>query len=200
MAQANKAKILVVDDDRLILTTLSQGLRTLGYDVCEASCGKEALRLAREQRPDLALLDIRLPDVSGPEVAKILDEDMGIPVLFLSAYDDREAVTAAAEAGGLGYLIKPCTVQKLVPALEVSLQRARELKTLRERETRLQTALTLNRDINVAIGVLMERFHLPRQEAFERLRHQARSQRRKIRELAAEIVKMTEKLNGLFQA
>lgn len=194
-----KTKILVVDDDRLILMTLSQGLRALGYEVWEASCGKEALQLAAEKRPDLVLLDIRLPDISGPEIAKTLDEEMGIPVLFLSAYDDREAVAAAAKAGGLGYLTKPCSIHQMAPALEVCLERARELKDLKEQQIRLRAALTRNREINVAIGVLMERLRLPRQEAYENLRQQARRQRRKVLELAIQVVEMTETLNGLFR-
>ncbi len=190
-------KILVVDDDRLILTTLTQGLRTLGYQVQGAASGREALELAEEVRPDLVLLDIRLPDVSGPEIARTLDEKLDIPVLFLSAYDDREAVTAAAQSGGLGYLTKPCSIQHLAPALEVALERARERKALKERNARLQATLTHTREINVAVGILMERFRLPRQTAYECLRQQARRQRRKVLELAGQVVAMSEFVNDL---
>ncbi len=192
-------KILVVDDDRLILTTLTQGLRTLGYRVWGAASGGEALKLAEEVHPDLVLLDIRLPDVSGPEIARTLDEELGIPVLFLSAYDDRDAVTAAAQAGGVGYLTKPCSIQHLAPALEVGLERARERKALKERNARLQAALNRTREINVAVGILMERFRLPRREAYECLRRQARRQRRKVLELAGQVVAMSELVNDLVR-
>ncbi len=190
-------KLLVVNDDRLVLTTLTEGLRALGYRVWDAASGREALQLAEEIHPDLVLLDIRLPDLSGPEIARILDEKLGVPVLFLSAYDDRDAVTAAAQAGGVGYLTKPCNIQHLVPALAVGLERARERKALKERNERLQAALNHTREINVAIGILMERFRLPRREAYECLRRQARRQRRKVLELAGQLVSMSEFVNDL---
>ncbi len=194
-----KVKILLVDDDRLILSTLATGLRAFGYEVLEATTGKEGIRLAKEEQPDIALLDVCLPDISGPEISKILDENWGIPTLFLSAHDDVKTVEQAVVAGGLGYLVKPFAIKHLVPAVEVALQQGRELRTLKERENRLQAALERNRAINVAVGVLMERHRLPRQEAYENLRYRARSQRCKVLTIANRVVESAEFLNGLIQ-
>ena len=198
MTAKTRRKILVVDDDRLILSTLAQGLRKLGYEVLEASTAAEALDHLRRERADLALVDVRLPDVDGPTLARRLHEEFSVPALFLSAYDDQMAVEAAAAAGGLGYLTKPCNLQSLVPALEVAIHRARELEDLRKRQARLQQALEHNREINVAVGVLMERFRLSRQAAYDRLRQRARQHRCKVRELAAQLVQLTEAINSFL--
>ena len=197
-AHKKKAKVLLVDDDRLILSTLATGLRTYGYDVFEAATGKDALQLAGQVKPDLALLDIRLPDLSGPEIARLLDKEWGIPSLFLSAHDDNATVQEAICTGGLGYLVKPFPVNHLVPALEVGLQRAREMQALKERDKRRQEALDRNRTINVAVGVLMERHKLARQEAYESLRSLARNQRCKVVNIACQVVESTDFLNGLI--
>ncbi|GAB4355468.1 MAG: response regulator [Methylohalobius crimeensis] len=192
-----KVKILVVDDDRLILATLAQGLRAHGYEVAEAVGGRQALETARAFVPDLALLDIRLPDIEGPEVAERLARQMDIPALFLSAYDDTAAVEKAIQAGGLGYLVKPLAVNQLLPGLEIALARAREIKGMKEKQSKLEEVLSKNRVINVAVGVLMERQRLPRQEAYEVLRRLARTERRKVIELATQMIDLEDGLNRL---
>ncbi|MBN2702181.1 MAG: ANTAR domain-containing response regulator [Methylohalobius sp. ZOD2] len=192
-----KTKILVVDDDRLILATLVQGLRAHGYEVAEAVGGRQALETARAFVPDLALLDIRLPDIEGPEVAERLARQMDIPALFLSAYDDTAAVEKAMQAGGLGYLVKPLAVNQLLPGLEIALARAREIKRMKEKQSKLEEVLSKNRVINVAVGVLMERQRLPRQEAYEALRRLARTERRKVIELATQMIDLEDGLNRL---
>ena len=108
----SKAHILVVDDDRLILATLAKGLRQADYGVSEANSGEDALRLASAVKPDLALLDMRMPGMSGIELAQRLTSDE-IPFIFLSAYGDAEIVKQAAEHGALGYLVKPLDVPQI---------------------------------------------------------------------------------------
>ncbi len=184
------AKILVVEDDRLVLATLTSGLKAHGFEVAQASSGQKALVLAPSFAPHLALVDVRLPDLSGPEVAKTLDSQYGIPVLFLSAYDDQDTVDQALRAGGLGYLVKPLAVTHLVPALQAAL-------ALGQRMKKMKGALASNQVINLAVGVLMERNRLLRQEAFELLRRRARSERCKVQELASKVVEMAEGLNCL---
>jgi response regulator NasT len=190
-------KILVVEDDRLVLATLVQGLAAHGFEVVQASSGQEALAKAQEFKPELALVDVRLPDLSGPEVAKNLDREYGTAVLFLSAYDDQEAISQAIEAGGLGYLVKPLTVAQLLPALKAVLAVGRRLKRMHEEKTQLQTVLESNRIINQAVGILMERLHLPRGQAYEILRQRARSRQRRVLELAQQVVEIVDGLNQL---
>lgn len=192
--------ILLVDDDRLVLATLSRGLRGEGYQVCEASSGSAALKLAEEQRFDIALLDIRMPEMSGTELAQRLMHEHSLPTLFLSAYSDREMVETTIARGGLGYLVKPVDVSNLVPALQTALARGRDINALLEAKSQLEQALSAGRETSTAMGILMERFRLTRATAFEALRGNARSQGRKIDKVAQDLVDAAEKLNAFGSA
>jgi two-component system, response regulator PdtaR len=195
--EAHSARLVLVDDDRLILATLASGLRNAGYQVSEGASGKEALRLCAEIKPDLAILDIRMPDMSGIEIARRLKAETDTPFVFLSAYSDTETVGQAIEEGALGYLVKPVYVSQMVPAIEAALVRAAEIRTLKQTETHLNIALASGRETSIAIGVLMERYRLTSDEAFDALRSFARSERRKVREIAADVIHAAETMNVL---
>ena len=186
-------QILLVDDDRLVLATVSAGLRDNGYEVVTAASGQEAIEQVTKEIPDLVMLDMRMPGLSGVETARQLKKQTPVPFLFLSAYGDEEVVRQAAEEGALGYLVKPMDVAKMIPTIEASLARARDLDVLRENEGRLQHALNQSRETSMAIGLLMERYRLDREQAFEALRTHARSQRRKLEEVALELLEASEK-------
>ena len=193
-------KILVVDDDGLVLSTFGKGLADHGYNVLLADSGEEALRLAvKEQQLDLAILDIRMPGISGLETAQGLKR-LGIASMFLSAYDDKETVQQAVKEGALGYLVKPFDVEKAIPAIESALQRALDIQGLFDTKQRLDTALETGNQVNVVIGMLMERHHLPRQDAFELLRANARSSRRKVKDVAEEMLSAWNTFNLLSPA
>lgn len=189
--------ILLVDDDRLILGTLGNGLRQAGYTVTEATSGEAALVFTQQQIPDLAVLDIRMPGMSGIELARRLRDTYHVPALFLSAYSDKKMVGEAIEEGGLGYVVKPVDVPQLVPAIEAALARARDLQALGKAKDQLEEALKGGRDTTTAIGILMERKGLRRQDAFELLRAHARAQRRRLESLARDIVDAVETLNAM---
>lgn len=187
--------ILVVDDDRLVRVTIAAGLRDLGYAVFEAESGEEGLMLALTQRVDLALLDVKMEGMSGIELAEQLRRRTSIPSVFLSAYGDAELVRQASEHGALGYLVKPVDPARMVPAIETALARSRELDDLRRAQASMSAELAGAREISVATGILIERTHVDRTNAFELLRRHARSQRRKLREVAADVVQAAETLN-----
>lgn len=188
--------ILVVDDDRLVLAALAEGLRTAGYRVTRSASGEDALGLVAHDVPDLALLDVRMSGMTGIELGGKLRE-LGIPFLFLSAYGDQEIVRQAAEEGALGYLVKPLDIQQIVPSIEAALARGGDLRKLRESEAQLNTALAGSREISMAVGLLMMRDRLNRNQAFGLLRANARSQRRPIAELAKELLTSAENLYTL---
>lgn len=190
-----KTSILVADDDRLILALIAHGLRRGGFDVIEASSGADAIRLAEELKPELALLDVNMPEMSGLEVAKHLRDHTDVACLFLSAYSDDETVKTAAECGALGYLVKPADVAQILPPIHAALARAREIRALRKESEDLVGALERGRDINRAIGVLMERYGFDRDTAFAELRDEARRRRRKISELAEQLLQAVELAN-----
>ncbi len=195
-AQEKKGRpghLLVVDDDRLVLAALAEGLRLAGYRVTGTASGQDALAIAARDVPDLALLDVRMPGMDGLELAGHLRE-RGVPFMFLSAYGDREVVSQAAEAGALGYLVKPLNIQQIVPSIEAALNRARDIDTLRETRGQLTTALTGSREISMAVGMLMMRDRLDREQAFELLRTSARSQRRPMADVAGELLDSAEKM------
>lgn len=185
---ANGARILVVDDDRLILHTLAAGLRDAGYEVMAADEGELALRLCQEMRPDLALLDICLPGMSGSRIAEQLQQQGATPIIFLSAYSDAILVEQAVAAGALGYLVKPLDVVQIIPSIEAVLARAAEISSLKRTEANLSRALGSSRATSVAVGLIMERYRLNSERAFEMLRSYARSHREKVAEAAARIV------------
>lgn len=198
MSEDNKPsmrKILLVDDDRLVLATLSSGLEQAGYAVQACANAEEARRVLGVELPDIAVLDVRMPGQSGLELAKHLLEHTGVPFIFLTAYCEEDVVQQAIGHGALGYLVKPVDVSQLVPAIEAALARSEELSRLRNTEQQLQTALNESREVSMAVGLIMERRRLNRQQAFETLRMAARTQRRKIGEVAEEILVAAELLN-----
>jgi response regulator NasT len=190
-----KTTILLVEDDRLVLHTLARGLRDAGYRILEADSGEAAIQLCSENHPDLALLDMRLTGMSGMDFARWLKTTLGVPFLFLSAYNDTETVTAAAELGALGYLVKPLDVPQILPAIHTALQRAWEIQELQQAETNLSTALKTSRSISMAIGLLMQRFGTGADETFEALRAYCRSNRKKMIEVADLIVEQRQEID-----
>lgn len=183
----NETKILLADDDRLIRSTLAMGLRAAGYEVLEAGDGDRALQLCRESPPDLAILDVRMPGLSGIELARRLRAETAVPFLFLSAYGDDDTVERAVAEGALGYLVKPLGMSSMLPPVKAALARAAEFKKLRGIEENFDTALHSSQTISLALGQIMEHFGIGREQAFGSLRAYARSQRRKVAEVAADL-------------
>lgn len=187
-AGSGQPLILLVDDDDVTMMAMSGGLRSLGYRTMEASCGRQALQRLSSARPDLAIVDINMPEMSGMELARRLLELGPIPFLFLSSDDRAECVNEANMKGAVAYLVKPLSVKQMMPAIQFGLARSAELRALRQQQSVLAEALDAARDTNQAVGVLMERMRVDRQQAFDVLRRQARSDRRKVRAVAADML------------
>lgn len=202
---SKKGKILVVDDDRLVLATLTYGLAQAGFEVIDADNGDDAILLAREHRPELALLDIRMEGLSGFDVAAYLREYLHIPFMFLSAFADEETVSKVKELGAVAYLIKPLDIHQIVPAVEAAFAN-RETREAREaRVSRLSTqavaapALDAGRaDLvaitPIAVGILMHRYSLSRRDALERLQKLAVTEHRELELQAKMLVEAVEML------
>src|SRR5438046_6448325 len=142
-----------------------------GLDVCaEARDGEEAVALAREHEPDLAIMDVKMPGLDGIEAARRILDERPIPIVMLTAYGQDELVSRAVEAGVFGYLVKPFREQDLLPAIRTARARHEELAALREQADSLAEALAARKAIERAKGLLMERESLTEQEAFARLR------------------------------
>jgi AmiR/NasT family two-component response regulator len=187
-------KLLLVDDDRLILATTACGLRSAGYEVVEAGSVEAALAALERFTPDLALLDIRMGPIGGFELARRLQENGQIPFMFLSAYGDSATVEEATELGAVGFAVKPIDIAQLVPTIEAAIARAADLARLRSTGRQLEQALDQQRVVSIAIGVLMERHRISRYDAQELLRDRARAARRRMADLAEAIVSAAETL------
>ena len=124
----SKGKILVVDDDRLVLATVTHGLAKAGYEIIDADNGDDAILLARQHRPDLALLDIRMEGMSGFDVAAYLRESLQTPFMFLSAFADDDTVAQVKALGAVAYLVKPLDISQIVPTVEAALVTVRNRK------------------------------------------------------------------------
>ncbi len=178
--------LLLVDDDRLVLATLTRGLEAAGFAVVAAESVTEAEDLlAGGTRPDLAIVDVMMPERSGLELAQRLQELDHIPFILLTA---THVVEQAMQDGALGYVVKPVDVPQLVPAIEAALARSDDLQDFRMTQRQLQEALDADRDINVAIGIVMVRQQLGRNDAFDQLRKTARARRLKLSVLASELI------------
>jgi len=193
-------KILVADDDIFTLTSITSGLSDAGYQVVSAQDGESAVRLGLLEQPDLALLDIRMPGMTGIEAARELKSQGRISTLFLSAYSDREVVEVATREGALGYLVKPINPQQLMPAIEAALKRSAELQQLQQKESDLLGAISRNREISVAVGIYMQRFAADEQNAFDAIRRFARSKSLKLANLATALVNERSGRDDLIEA
>ncbi len=187
---ASKGKILVVDDDRLVLATVSHGLAKAGYEVIDADNGDDAILLAREHRPDLALLDIRMEGKTGFDVAAYL-RDRKVPFMFLSAFSDDATVAQVKALGAVAYLVKPLDIGQIVPTVEAAFAR---LPAEAANAPAAGPAETPPDPVWIAVGVLMHRYSLPRAEALARLRAQAAAEQRPLAAQAERLVEAVELL------
>ncbi len=197
VTEHNKGKILVVDDDRLVLATLAHGLSQAGYEVIDTDNGDDAILIAREQRPDLALLDIRMEGKSGFDVAAYLREYCHIPFMFLSAFSDEDTVRQVRALGAVAYLVKPLDIGQIVPAVEATFA---SLPARAKPEPALRAAATLPGEplapaVAMAVGVLMHRHSLVRAAAFERLRRLAEKESLPIESQAERLLQAVELLS-----
>ncbi len=188
----SKGKILVVDDDRLVLATVTHGLAEAGYEVIDADNGDDAILLAREHRPQLALLDIRMEGKSGFDVAETLRDVYRIPFMFLSAFADEATLAQVQALGALAYLIKPLDVGQIVPSVEAAFARLRSAEPA-PREVPAAGAV-LDDPLPLAVGVLMHRHRLTRAEAWQRLQRLAQEQQRPLVEQARRLLAAVEEL------
>lgn len=188
------ARILIADDESLIRLDLREMLVDLGYDIVgEAGDGRSALELARTLRPDLVIMDIRMPGVDGISAAEELTRERIAPVVLLTAYSDQGLVERAKDAGVVGYVVKPFRQTELMPVIELSLTRFEEFRSLEREVGDLKEALETRKLVERAKGVLMEVHGLREAEAFHRIRKTSMDSRKSMKEVA-EAVLLTHEL------
>lgn len=193
----SKGKILVVDDDRLVLATVCHGLAQAGYEIIDADNGDDAILLARQHRPDLALLDIRMEGKSGFDVAEYLREVGHTPFVFLSAFSDDATRAKVESLGAYGYLVKPLDVAQILPTVAAALDRARRAPLAAAPAAADEVESDpLAAVVPLAVGVLMHRFSLSRGEALARLKRAAAADSRSLKAQAERVLQAVEDLSG----
>jgi two-component system, response regulator PdtaR len=182
-------RILIAEDETIIRLDLRGILERAGLEVCaEARDGEEAVKLARSEEPDLAILDVKMPRLDGIDAARRILEARPIPIVMLTAYGQDELVSRAVEAGVFGYLVKPFRESDLLPAIHAARARHAELQALREEAESLAEALATRKVVERAKGLLMEREGLSEEDAFARLRRASQVSSRPMRVVAEALI------------
>ena len=185
--QSTKTKILIAEDEAIIRLDLKEMLEEEGFDVVgEASDGDAAIRLAREREPDLVIMDVKMPGMDGLTAAEKITEEELSAVLILTAFSQKDLVQRAAEAGAIGYLVKPFQKSDLMPAIDIALARHAQLKAVRDEAKGLADQLETRKVVDRAKGRLMDTKGMTESEAFRHLQKKAMDERRSMREVAQE--------------
>jgi response regulator NasT len=189
MNKVERTRVIIADDESLIRMDLREMLTNLGYLVVgEVGDGRSAVNLARELRPDIVVMDIKMPDMDGIEAAKILTEEQIAPVILLTAFSQQDLVERAKEAGVVGYLVKPFKEPDLTPAIEVALARFKEFQALRKEVDDLKLAFETRKLVDRAKGILMDTQGLTEADAFRKIQKMSMNLRKPMKDVAEAII------------
>ena len=180
-------RILIAEDESITRMGLTRMVEDAGHQVVAAPDGRTAVRLARQTGPDLAILDIKMPQLDGLEAAQRIYQERPTPIVLLTAYGDRDLVEQAKSLPIMAYLIKPIKERELLATLEVVTARFAEFEWMHRQTVELKEELAARKVIEQAKGALMRREGLDEEEAYRRIQSQARAARRSMREVAEEI-------------
>ncbi len=182
-------RIVIADDEPIIRMDLRRTLENMGHVVVgEAGDGQQALEITKELKPDIAILDIKMPTMDGIDAAKLISTEAIAPVLLLTAYSQRDLVERARDAGVFAYLVKPFKELDLMPAIEIAIARFEEFEELDRDFNDLENKLDARKTIDRAKGILMDQYGLKEQDAFRSIQVQSMNTRKTMREIAEAII------------
>lgn len=189
MSDTPKTRVLIAEDEAIIRLDLKEMLEEEGLTVVgEAADGEAALRLAAETSPDLVIMDIKMPGMDGLTAAERLAETSDAAVLILTAFSQRDLVQRAADAGAMGYLVKPFQKSDLMPAIDVALARHAQVLALKKESTDLSDQLETRKLVDRAKGHLIDSQNMTEAAAFRHIQKRAMDERRSMRDVAAAIL------------
>ena len=187
-------RILIADNESIIRMDLKELLEEAGHEVVgEAADGLKAVELTRKLKPDLVIMDIKMPEMDGIAAAKMISNEKLAPVLLLTAYSQKEIVEKAKDSGVLAYLVKPVKESNLFPAMEIALSRFKEYMEIEQELLDLRNSLETRKILDRAKGLLMDAYNLSEQEAFRRIQQYSMAKRKSIREVAEAIIDASKK-------
>jgi response regulator NasT len=188
-------RIVIAEDESVNRVDLEEELEQQGYEVVGAAAdGEAAVNLTRELRPDVVLMDIKMPKMDGIEAAETLTREKLAPVLLFTAYSDDELIERARQAGVVHFVTKPWREKDLKPAIEIALSRFSEFRAMENKVKDLEEALATRKVVEKAKGVLMDKYKLSENEAFKRIQRLSMNNRKSMREVA-EAILLAEELN-----
>ncbi|MDO4203526.1 MAG: response regulator [Selenomonadaceae bacterium] len=187
---SNPLNIVIADNESIIRMDLREMLEEQGHIIVgEAHDGKQALELTRKYRPDLVMMDIKMPNMDGITAAKTIADEGISPVILLTAFSDSEIVSRAKDAGVLAYLVKPIREESISPAIEIALSRWQEMKELEQELEETKDSLELRKTLDRAKGILMDAHNISESEAYRRIQRYSMMKRKTIKEVAEAIVR-----------
>ena len=182
-------RIVIADNESIIRMDLKEILEEAGHSVIgEAADGIKAVELVRKHRPDLVIMDIKMPEMDGITAAKIISGEKIAPVLLLTAFSQKEIVEKAKDSGVLAYLVKPVKEVNLFPAMEIAISRSQEFAELEQELENVKNSLETRKILDRAKGILMDAYNLTETEAYRRIQQYSMSKRKSIKEVAESIV------------
>ena len=185
----SQVKILIADDESIIRLDLKTLLEEMGHIVvAEAADGQRALELARSLKPDVVIMDIKMPVMDGLDAAKVIAQEKIAPVVLLTAYSQKDLIERAKEAGVYAYLVKPFQESDLLPAIEIAISRYLEQQDLESQLGDLEEKLETRKLVDRAKGILMDKYQMNESEAFRRIQQQSMNQRRTMKEIAEALI------------
>ncbi|MGN7394390.1 ANTAR domain-containing response regulator [Peribacillus frigoritolerans] len=187
-------RILVVEDESIVLLDITIMLKDAGFDVVgHARNGEKAIELAHSLKPDLVLMDIKMPKMNGLKASDVISNTFQIPVLLLTAFSQREYIDEAKRANIVGYLVKPITEANLIPAVEIALLQAANTKKYQERNAQLDETLTNRKVIEKAKGIIMKRKNVTEEIAYNKLRRLSMDKQLSMETVARRIIANDQK-------
>ena len=182
-------RVVIAEDEAIIRLDLKETLEEEGYEVVgETGRGDEAVRLVAEHKPDIAILDIKMPGIDGLQAAREITTARGAAVLILTAFSQRDLIEQARDAGALAYLVKPFQRSELIPAVEVALGRFQEMRALEDEVKGLEDQLETRRLVDRAKGLLMDKQGLGENDAFSFIQKTAMRERTTMKAVAQQII------------
>ena len=190
-------RVVIGDDESIIRMDLCEMLEEAGHTVVgEAADGVEALDLVRKEKPDIVLLDIRMPRLDGIHAARMIGHENLAPVLLLTAYSQQDIVDKAKDSGVLGYLVKPISPVNLFPAIEIAISQFKRQQEVAHQIDDMNEQMETRKLVDRAKGCLMDLYHIPEHEAYRRLQQYSMKNRKSLKNVAVAVIAGAEKIKS----